>query len=109
MVKHAFRESPYAERQINSNAIGSPVISNTRWSICNLIELDCSINDKEMASLSALNSSVDESAADEVTCTRCYGSKAKDSLVTSNTRWSNHNLNEQNASKMTKNQLLQVP
>ena len=43
---------------------------------------------------------MDESAADEVTGTPChYKSNANDSLVTSKTRWSNHNLNEQNHSK----------
>ena len=37
-VEHAFRESPNAECQIDSNDIGCSVISNTRRSICNLTE-----------------------------------------------------------------------
>ena len=103
MVKHAFRESPHTVCHISSNAIGCPIISNSRQSICNLIEQDCSKNDKEPASPSSLNSSMEESAADEVTCTPCrYERKTTDSLVTSNTRWTNHNLNEQNHSTNNK-------
>ena len=110
MVEHDFRESPYAECQLNSNAIGCPVISNTRQSICNLTERNHSKDDEEQAQASSLNFGMVKHAFRESLHAECQiDSNASGSAVISNTRQSICNLIERNRSKTLKNKPKQVP
>ena len=105
IFEHAFRESPYAECQIDSNAIGCPVISNTRRSICNLTERNRSKNDEEQAQASSSNFGMVKHALRESLHAECQiDSNAIGSAVISNTRQSICNLIERNRSKNVEEQ-----